>query len=167
MGAAAAYALLHAGAEVVLCNRTPDRARELAEKLSRAFPHRRTEACTPASAFGEAFDIVVQATSAGMGESPENPLDGFGLSPATLVVEAVAHPVETPAVRLARRSGATVIDGVSLFAWQAAEQFRLWSAEIFGLRDVPMAAELAGDIERTIRGGNTPGAGGEEESQSA
>lgn len=167
MGAAAAYALLHAGAEVVLCNRTLDRAEQLARKLRRAFPSRQIEARTLGSASGTAFDIVVQGTSAGMGESRENPLADVVLSPGTIVLEAVAHPAQTPALRLARERGAAVIDGVSLFARQAAEQFRLWAAEIFALRGLPEAAGLARDIEGVIRGENTPGAGGEGETRPA
>jgi hypothetical protein len=60
-----------------------------------------------------------------------------------------------------------VIDGVSLFARQAAEQFRLWAAEIFALRGLPEAVGLARDIEGVIRGENTPGAGGEGETRPA
>ena len=72
-------------------------------------------------------DLVVNATSVGMGGTGELPLDPAGLRPEQVVAELVVHPVDTPLVQVARTAGCTVVDGVGMLVHQAAAAFEAWT----------------------------------------
>jgi shikimate dehydrogenase len=73
-----------------------------------------------------AFDIVVNATSVGMG-SDETPLEPGLLRKEHVVVDLVYEPVETVLLAAARRAGAKAIDGVGMLVHQAARAFTRWT----------------------------------------
>lgn len=112
-------ALLEAGVRrLVIANRTPSRAQALAGR----FPG--VSACAYAELGGELFDVVVNATSAGLsGESP-------ALPPALLGERTLAYDMmygrETPFLAAARRAGARLSDGLGMLVEQAAESFFIW-----------------------------------------
>jgi shikimate dehydrogenase len=84
--------------------------------------------------------LVVNATPIGMAGGPaagDLPVEPSVVDAAETVFEVVAMPIETPLVRRARESGATVITGAEVQALQAAEQFVLYT----GIR--PTAEQLA------------------------
>lgn len=82
-------------------------------------------------------DLVVNATTLGMGQGPPGlPIDPSLLGPGQLVVDIV-YPT-TPFVTAARRQGATAAHGLGMLLHQAAGAFRLWT----GL-DAPLAAMSA------------------------
>jgi shikimate dehydrogenase len=135
-GAAAAAALAEAKAEIVVANRSRTRAVELAGRIS-------TEARRLDEIDMAHFDAVVQATSAGMApRTDEEPLDGNLLREGTVVIEMVYEPRETLFSAKARRAGAVVFDGRTMFAYQAAEQFHAWT----GIEVDP--GEILGILER-------------------
>lgn len=111
--------LLAAGvATLAIVNRTPGRAGRLAAR----FPGVR--------AYGydalpeESFDLVVNATSAGLkGELP--PLAGACFAPGALAYDML-YGRETPFMAFARGCGARVSDGLGMLVEQAAEAFRIW-----------------------------------------
>lgn len=111
-------------AELVVANRTPARAHELA----RAFDELGT---IDARAFDElgaldAFDIVVNATSAGLkGEQP--PFPGSLVGAATFCYDLAYSVKTTPFVDWAREHGAgRAVQGWGMLVEQAAESFRIW-----------------------------------------
>jgi 3-dehydroquinate dehydratase/shikimate dehydrogenase len=111
---AAATVLAGAGAQVVLYNRSVERAREAASRLG--VGHAPLDDLEDAT-----WDVLVQATPLGRtGEEvlPEERLCG------RLVVEAV-YGVETPLVATARARGLQVVDGYDLLVEQAVLQFEL------------------------------------------
>lgn len=120
---AALVALLDAGVgRVAIHNRTPERARALADDL--ADPRVRvTEAVDPPWA-----DLVVQATSLGIRPGDPLPLDPTTLERGTAVLDLVygSDPVGTPFVRAAREAGLDAMDGREMLLGQGVASFRRW-----------------------------------------
>jgi len=112
-------ALLEAGAQrLVIANRTVGRAKTVAARFAG------TAACGYEALAGESFDLVVNATSAGLsGETP-------ALPPKLLTEKTLAYEMvygrETPFLAAAHRAGARVSDGLGMLVEQAAESFFLW-----------------------------------------
>lgn len=84
-----------------------------------------------AAELGDA-DIVVNATSVGMGGTAGEGAVPFGLDPAALgagqvVVDLVYHPLRTPLLLAAEAAGATPVDGLGMLVHQAALAFELWT----------------------------------------
>lgn len=111
-------ALLAAGAtELVIANRDMERAQALAGR----FPGLKASGY---GALARGFDIVVNATSAGLqGAAP--PLPAGILGPGVLAYETV-YGRDTPFLAAARAAGARVCDGLGMLVEQAAESFFLW-----------------------------------------
>jgi len=111
-------ALLDAGvARLLIANRTVSRAQALAARHGVA-------ACGYQELAGERFDVVVNATSAGLaGEAPKLPRSAF--ESAALAYEMV-YGRDTPFLVQARAAGARASDGLGMLVEQAAESFLLW-----------------------------------------
>jgi shikimate dehydrogenase len=123
-------ALARAGAaEVGIVNRTAEKA-ERAAALAGTAGH--------VTDRWDDGDLVVNATSVGMGGTGAVPLDVTRLRRAHVVAELVVHPVETPLLRAARDAGCTVVDGVGMLVHQAAAAFEAWTGH-----QAPVAAMSA------------------------
>jgi shikimate dehydrogenase len=121
-------------ADIVVINRTADRAEEAA-RLAAA-------ARVGATADVAGADVVVNATSVGFGGEDEVPFDPLLLRPHQVVVDLVYHPLETPLLLAAREAGCRVVDGLATLVHQAVRQQQLWT----GARpdpDVMRSAALA------------------------
>jgi shikimate dehydrogenase len=125
----AARAIAHAaqerGAAVTIANRTVDKARAIAGAVGGA-------ARGLDEVFGGAgareHDVIVNATSVGMGEvDGGSPVPEEALGPGLVVMDIVYKPIETALVRAARRRGATAIHGGRMLLHQAARQFELYT----------------------------------------
>jgi shikimate dehydrogenase len=112
-------ALLEAGVgRLVIANRTVSRAAALAGRF------RGVSACGYDALGGERYDVVINATSAGLaGEAP--PLPRRFLQPAMLAYDMV-YGRDTPFLAAARRAGARASDGLGMLVEQAAESFFIW-----------------------------------------
>lgn len=124
-GAAAGIvpALLDAGVkEIVVVNRTSERAEELVAR----FADRRLTSAMPDSLLdADAFDLVINATSASLrNERPELPKTVVG--PRTFAYDLVYADRATPFVEWAAALGARTADGWGMLVEQAAESFFLW-----------------------------------------
>jgi shikimate dehydrogenase len=128
---AVVWALTSAGADVGIWNRTPERAAALAADLGghvidpgdRSLPARD-------------FDLVVNATAVGMGDSSNAPsgtnlkalrVDADGFEDRQVVIDLAYGPNETDLIRAARERGAAVVDGLEVLVRQGAESFRIWT----------------------------------------
>ncbi len=137
-----AFALREAGAAIAISNRTAARAEALAEAVG-------AEA-VPFDAPPAPYDCVVNCTSAGMhGSGAEDalPCDPAAAEPATLVVDIVYAPEETPLLRAARAAGLPVLGGLPMLIHQGALAFHLWTgrpAPLDAMREAARAA-LTGD----------------------
>jgi len=106
---------------LVIANRTPERARELARAFAAAG---RVEGAGLES-MGEGYDLVVNATSASTrGEPLELPggLFARGATAYDMAYGAAALPF----LAAARAAGARTSDGLGMLVEQAAESFLLW-----------------------------------------
>lgn len=115
-------ALLEAAvAEIVIVNRTHERAEQLAEIWSEKGRVRAAhmQRC------GNAFDLVVNATSASLqGEVPA--IDERVLGSASLCYDMVYAPRDTAFVTWAKAHDARGVDGLGMLVEQAAESFFIW-----------------------------------------
>ncbi|MEO7197457.1 MAG: shikimate dehydrogenase [Solirubrobacterales bacterium] len=129
---AAVWALLEAGADVSVHNRTTARADELVADLGGTVLV--PDGDLP---LGD-FDIVVNATSVGLaregapvtapgGDLKELGIAADSLSDHLVVVDLVYGTTNTDLVAAAARGGATVIDGLEILVHQGAESFRIWT----------------------------------------
>lgn len=118
----AARACLARGAEVILANRTPERAAALAAELGcRVVPW--------AEAPRERYDVLLNGTSVGMGagQAEVSPWPAAAHRPGSVVFDTVYTPLETRLLRDAQRAGATTICGLDMFIAQAVAQFERWT----------------------------------------
>lgn len=125
---AAVYGLLSREARVAVLNRTPERARALADALG-------ADEAGPLDALGShPCDVIVNTTSVGLRED-RSPVDADAIPCGALVLDAVYDPERTRLLRDAEARGATAIGGKWWLVHQAAEQFRGWTQ-----REAPLAA---------------------------
>lgn len=138
---AVVWALVEAGAEVSIWNRTQPKAEELADRFgARALG---TGDAAPESD----FDLIVNTTSVGMpapGDAstlspteetrPENattfnqlPITADSFHDRQIVVDLVYRVGGTELLRIARSRGAAVVDGLEVLVRQGAASFRIWT----------------------------------------
>lgn len=112
-------ALLEAGiARLVVANRTVSRARELAAR----FPG--TSACGFDALAGQYFDVVINATSAGLtDQAPSLPA---GVLKKNMLAYDMVYGRDTRFLAAARKAGARACDGLGMLVEQAAESFFIW-----------------------------------------
>ena len=112
-------------AALVVANRTVSKAVELCEHFQGIHPHPGPLAATGYDALaGRAFDIVVNATSAGLaGDMPALPDTVF--APGAFAYDMVYGRV-TPFIELARSRDVECADGLGMLVEQAAESFYVW-----------------------------------------
>jgi shikimate dehydrogenase len=139
------------GAEVVVVNRTTSRAESLVAGTRDLVPSAVAVVGAPEDL--SSCDVIVNATSVGLGSDTDSPLDPVHLSGAQVVLDAVYSPLQTPLLASAARIGATVIDGLWMLVHQALRQQRLWcehspvevsDRDLAGLMRVAAERELAG-----------------------
>jgi shikimate dehydrogenase len=119
--------LLEAGvAGVVLANRTAARAEALMQShAGLAQRHGATLAPAGLQAPGEAFDVVLNASSSSLAGAAV-PVPAAVLRPGTLAVDLMYGAAAAPFMAWARTHGAVPRDGLGMLVEQAAEAFCLW-----------------------------------------
>ncbi len=115
---AVVYALVKAGAEVLIWNRTPEKA----ERLARTFGVRTVS--RPEDVVKE-VDIIVNTTSVGLREDDSPLFDYSLLSKGQAVVDLIYK--ETPLIKSARERGCKTQNGFPMLVYQGAESFRIWT----------------------------------------
>ena len=123
---AVAWGLAAAGAvDVAVINRTPAKAQvaaAIANAAGRAASGRVGTIDDVAAA-----DIVVNATSVGMGADSSMPCDPDLLRPGQVAVDLVYEPLETAWLAALRQRGVEAHNGLSMLSYQAAAAFELWT----------------------------------------
>lgn len=130
-------------AALVVANRTPERARQLAEIFA---GHGAVSTCSfEELASLAAFDLVVNATSAGLGgEQP--PFPGTLVGRATVCYDLAYSIKGTPFVDWAAAQGAhRAVQGWGMLVEQAAESFRIWRGVM------PDTAPALAEVEKLRR----------------
>jgi len=115
--------------ELVILNRTPDKAIKLAEQLSSFGKVRVGKLVAEALAKElEDTDILVNATSVGM--NPEidcSPVPSELLHSRLCVMDIVYNPLETRLLRDSKAAGAKVVSGLEMLLYQGAVAFEIWT----------------------------------------
>lgn len=114
--------LVQAGVALTVANRTADKAHALAHSYA---PFKiKISSCDYEELADQHFDVVINATSAGLTNST------IPLPPTIFAPDALAYDMmyghETPFMKFAREQGAQVADGLGMLVEQAAEAFYLW-----------------------------------------
>ncbi len=126
------YSLASLSARVTVVNRNIEKAQLLATPrlpfpANNAKKHdsNRIDALGYADLADQQFDIIINATSAGlMDEMPDIPKTIF--APGALAYDMM-YGRDTPFMKFAREHGAAVVsDGLGMLVEQAAESFRIW-----------------------------------------
>jgi shikimate dehydrogenase len=123
---AAVHALREAGADVLVWNRTRERAERLGARV--------VDAPVPA-------DLVVNCTTVGLDDGAATPLERVGDYRA--IVDLVYREGGTRLVNEARAQGVPTADGLEVLVQQGARSFALWTGREPPL-DVMRAAALGG-----------------------
>jgi 3-dehydroquinate dehydratase / shikimate dehydrogenase len=118
---AAVFGLKERGSEVYILNRSLAPAKKLAHQ-ARARIVKRPDLKKLA------FDVIINATPVGMGNTRETPLHEDEIN-ARYVFDMVYDPVETRLLKFAKERGAQIIPGIEMFVHQAARQFEIWTGK--------------------------------------
>lgn len=126
--------LMHAGAKLTIVNRNVDKGLGLAARTSekaqesasgQAFVQSQISGCGFDEIVDQQFDVVINATSAGLTDS-KLPLPTTLFAPGALAYDMMYGRV-TPFMKFAREHGAAVVsDGLGMLVEQAAESFFIW-----------------------------------------
>ncbi len=127
---AVATACVDAGVErLEIRNRTHSRARDLAERLggqdAGVTARELGEGPGRAGTDGGPYDLVVNATSLGLGPDDPLPVD-LGRTAARAAFDLVYGPDGTPWTRHAREEGVPSVDGLEMLVRQAGLSLRRW-----------------------------------------
>ncbi len=128
---AISFILAERGSSLVILNRTWDKAKVCADRISEIFQSEATALKLNrenlAAALSQA-DILVNATSVGMSPNiNETPVTSNLLKPSLVVFDIVYNPIKTRLQREAEAAGATVISGLDMLVWQGALAFEKWT----------------------------------------
>ena len=132
---AAVFGLKERGAEIWILNRTAVKAQKLARQA-------KARTIKRADLRKMAFDVIINATSVGMGNTRDCPLKDEEIQ-ARVVFDMVYDPVETHLLQVARAKGIAVIPGVEMFVQQAARQFEIWTGKPAPAGDMLRAVTIA------------------------
>jgi shikimate dehydrogenase len=126
--AAVAFALLSSGVgQLTIFDIEPERATDLAAKMSAHFGAGGAVAGKDIAAAVREADGLVNTTPVGMEKLPGMPVPAEVLRPDLWVSEIIYFPLETELLRRARALGARTIDGGGMAVFQAVAAFRLFT----------------------------------------
>ncbi|MHC4182648.1 MAG: shikimate dehydrogenase [Planctomycetota bacterium] len=118
---AIAFGLKEKGCDITIYNRTLERAKKLSNDVGCKFG--RFEEISELNT-----DILINSTSIGMFPNvEESPVPKDVLKEGMIVFDAVYNPIETRLLKDAKERGCHIVNGLTMFINQAAEQFRLWT----------------------------------------
>jgi shikimate dehydrogenase len=134
------FGLKEKGSQVIISNRSLDKANNLAKDLGFV--------CKPLSSINEPeFDVMINATSVGMVPNhAESPLPKKFLREGRVVMDIVYEPLWTKLLREAEEQGCVIINGLEMLAWQGAAQIEIWTGERPNIR------EIKEDLQRGLHG---------------
>jgi 3-dehydroquinate dehydratase / shikimate dehydrogenase len=116
---AAAFALAKSGAEVFVCARRENAAKQLARAVG-------GDVLKRTALRKERFDAVLNTTPLGMYPHEESsPLEAAELN-CKLLMDLVYRPLKTKLMRMAEARGVQIVSGVEMFLAQGIAQWELW-----------------------------------------
>lgn len=142
---AAVYGLAQAGAEVLVANRTPERAQAMLAALALNAGLRGAAAVTFEQAAAAAPALLVNCTPAGMWPRVDGcpwP-DGVSFPAGAAVYDMVYRPARTRLMALAEAAGGRAVGGLGMLARQGAAAFTLWTGQAAPVEVMLAAAQAA------------------------
>lgn len=144
---AVAYTLAEVGCEIVIANRTHERAVELVGGLNAVFGNAAKAVKVQADVLAEATreaDLLVNTTSVGM--HPD--VDGIPIPPDLLrrgmmVYDLVYNPLKTRLVCEAESRGARAVTGIGMLVYQGALSLKMWTGREAPIEVMEQAARRA------------------------
>jgi shikimate dehydrogenase len=134
-GGAGKAIAFHAAQEVeklVILNRTPQKAKELAEVLRKKFNKEIDGDVFSTEIIKKELrdvDILVNATSVGMHPNvDQSPVPRSLLRPGLCIMDIVYNPLETKLAKDAKTVGAKVVSGIEMLVYQGAASFEIWTS---------------------------------------
>ncbi|MDD4073084.1 MAG: shikimate dehydrogenase [Desulfobacterales bacterium] len=117
------HAVMAEGGHVTLFNRTAEAGKKLAADLGADF-------CPLSDNRRLNCQVLINTTPVGMiPETEAMPIRAQWLEKDMIVMDIVYHPLKTRLLREAQRRGCITIDGLSMFVYQGAFQFELWTGK--------------------------------------
>jgi len=137
------FVLKEGGASITVANRSAERGQALARFLGCSF--------VPLAQLPKiAADLLVQTTPVGMApQADQCPVPEDVLRTGMTVMDIIYNPLETRLLQIARSRGCRTINGLAMFVYQGAEQFRLWT----GLQ--PPIEEMQQAVRQALHPGAT------------
>lgn len=130
-GKAIAFHAAQETEELVILNRTPQKAKELAEVLRKEFNKKINGNTLSTEIIKEELrgaDILVNATSVGMHPNIDQSLVPPSLlRPSLCVMDIIYNPIETKLAKDAKAVGAKVVSGIEMLVYQGAASFEIWT----------------------------------------
>ena len=128
---AISFILAERGSSLVILNRTWDKAKVCADRISEIFQSEaaalKLDRENLAAALSQA-DILINTTSVGMSpDINETPVVSNLLKPNLVVFDIVYNPIKTRLQKEAEAAGAITISGLDMLVWQGALAFEKWT----------------------------------------
>jgi shikimate dehydrogenase len=126
---AAVYGLWREGAQVIVVNRTLERARTMLANMSLQNLQLKADVLTLDEAAEQGGGLIVNCTSAGMSPDVEDSawLEGVPFPYGATVYDMVYRPAKTKLMTLAESNGGHAIGGLGMLVRQGAAAFELWT----------------------------------------
>ncbi len=126
---AVGYHLAQQAAQLIIANRTPERAERLVADLMSVGTDVQGISMHEVQhdAFLDGMDIIVNATSLGLKPSDPSPIDTKLIRVRHAVCDLIYH--DTRLVLGARQAGARALTGQGMLLWQGALAFELWTGQ--------------------------------------
>jgi shikimate dehydrogenase len=151
--------LLIEGAQVLVANRTKDRAVKLADKMVTENISCGCGDIEPLgldevnSVIGEA-QVLINTTSVGMHRVAEGQtlVRSEQMHKGLVVFDIIYSPIETELLKEARRAGCMTIDGLKMLVYEGAAAFKIWTGVDAPIRLMESAARAALNRQGSSRG---------------
>lgn len=127
------YGLLQAGCpEVILLNRTLNKATKTAQEIGLAFPEANIQTAVLDEANIASFskaNLIINCTSLGMKENSEQMpwYDNISFHETQVVYELIYNPNPTRFLKKAQQDGARVLNGLGMLVHQGIVSFTIWT----------------------------------------
>jgi shikimate dehydrogenase len=125
------YSLASEACEVVILNRTLERAERLVEKLANTFGNKVRCGKLCRNSIKKELkdaDILINATTLGMRlHEDKTPIDRALLRSNLVVFDLVYDPPETKLLSEAKSIGAKTVKGITMLVYQGAASFEIWT----------------------------------------
>jgi shikimate dehydrogenase len=128
---AASFSIGRKAAELVIVNRSIQKARDLCNDLLESMIVEARSRELSEKTLREEIqnaDLLVNCTSVGMWPNVDQTVLKQEIIPETITVfDTVYNPLETQLLKDAKKAGAMTISGLAMFVWQGAVAFELWT----------------------------------------